>query len=155
MFAPDLATTSYAGFGEGTYGITDSLFLTLGARYTWEKRQFSQNLNGNTLFTDASKTFDKLTYRAALRYNFAEHANVYGSYSTGYKSGVYNYTSTTPTPVEPETITSYEVGVKADPLSWLRTNASVFYYDYKNLQRVARAPTGNNFVLQNAASAKI
>lgn len=154
-FLPDLATTSYSGFGEGTYALTEQLFLTAGVRYTWEKREFEQNLNGANLFGRTDNSFDKVTYRAALRYNFAEDANVYASYGTGYKSGVYNYTSTVPTPVAPETIDAYEVGLKADPLDWLRTNLSVYYYDYKNLQVLARAPTGNTFLLQNAATAEI
>lgn len=155
VLTPELATTSYAGFGEGTYELTDQLFLTLGARYTWEKREFRQVVNGNDLFGKTDNSFDKITYRAALRYNFAEDANIYASYGTGYKSGVYNYVATNTTPVAPETIEAYEVGIKADPLYWLRTNASVYYYDYQDLQVLARAPAGNTFVLQNAATAEI
>jgi len=155
VLTPDLATTSYAGFGEGTYSLTDQLFLTLGVRYTWEERAFTQRVNGANLFGETDNSFDKITYRAALRYNFADNANVYASYGTGYKSGVYNYTATAPAPVAPETIDSYEVGLKADPLAWLRTNVSAYYYDYRNLQVLARAPVGNTFLLQNAATAEI
>jgi iron complex outermembrane receptor protein len=153
---PNIWTTSYAGFGEGTYQLAEQLFFTAGVRYTWEKREFSQSLNGVDLaFGRAHKSFDKVTYRGALRYNFSDNANVYASYGTGYKSGVYNYVSTAPIPVEPETIKSYEIGVKADPLDWLRTNLSTFYYDYRNLQVQAKSPTGNTFILQNAATAEI
>jgi len=155
LLSPELATESYSGFGEGTYEIVDKLFLTGGLRYTWEKRKFTQVVNGNNLFGETSQSFDRVTYRIALRYEFADDANVYASYGTGYKSGVYNYTSTTPTAVAPETIDSFEVGIKADPLSWLRTNLSLYYYDYQNLQVLARAPTGNTFILQNAASAEV
>jgi iron complex outermembrane recepter protein len=155
LLSPKLATESYSGFGEGTYELADKLFLTGGIRYTWEKRKFTQVVNGNNLFGETSQSFDRLTYRVALRYEFADDANIYASYGTGYKSGVYNYTSTTPTPVAPETIGSFEVGIKADPLPWLRTNLSVYRYDYKNLQVLARAPTGNTFILQNAASAEV
>ncbi|WP_281824967.1 TonB-dependent receptor [Sphingobium sp. BS19] len=152
---PTLKTTSYSGFGEGTYRIVPQLFLTLGVRYTWEQRKFEQIANGVNLFGEASRSFDKVTYRGALRYEFADSANVYATYGTGYKSGVYNFTSTTPTPVDPETIDAYEVGLKVDPLSWLRMNLSTYYYDYQNLQVVARASSGNTFILQNAASAEI
>ena len=131
------------------------MFLTLGARYTWEERTFRQVANGRDLFGKASRTFDKVTYRGALRYEFTSRASAYATYGTGYKSGVYNFTSTAPNAVDPERITAYEVGVKADPLNWLRTNLSTFYYDYSNLQVLARAPAGNTFILQNAASAEI
>lgn len=154
-FQPDLATTSYAGFGEATYEVVDSLFFTVGLRYTWEKRELTQYLNGNDLFGRSSKSFDKFTYRTALRYNFTDRANIYASYGTGYKSGVFNFVGTTPDPVDPESITAYEVGLKVDPLPWLRTNLSVYYYDYDDLQVVARAPVGNSFILQNAATAEI
>lgn len=155
VLRPNIWTTSYAGFGEGTYEIAPSLFLTGGIRYTWEKREFRQNLNGTDLFGKTSKSFDKVTYRGAIRYNVSNKTNVYASFGTGYKSGVYNYVSTTPTPVNPETIKSWEVGIKSDPLPWLRANASAFYYDYKNLQVQAKSPTGNTFILQNAASARV
>lgn len=152
---PTLKTLSYSGFGEGTYEFVPKLFLTLGVRYTWEERKFEQVANGTSLFGETRRSFDKVTYRGALRYEFGDNANVYATYGTGYKSGVYNFTSTTPTPVNPETIDAYEVGLKVDPLSWLRMNISTYYYDYQNLQVVARAPSGNTFILQNAASAEI
>src|SRR3546814_7941628 len=31
--------TSYAAFAEGTYEVLDGLSLTLGGRYTWDKRE--------------------------------------------------------------------------------------------------------------------
>ena len=155
-FTPEVQTDSYSGFAEGTYEITDSFFLTLGGRYTSEKRQFRQQLNGVLIFPQtAESTFDKFTYRAALRYNFAEDANIYASYGTGFKSGVFNMVGTSPFAVNPETIKAYEVGMKADPLHWLRTNLSFFFYDYSDLQVQARDPIGPGYVLQNAANAEI
>jgi iron complex outermembrane receptor protein len=154
-FDPRIKTTSFAGFFEGTYELIDDIFLTAGGRFTTEKRKFSQRVNGNPLpFGEVSETFDKFTYRVALRYNFAERANLYASYGTGFKSGVFNSFGTSPNAVAPEAIDAMEIGIKADPLPWLRTNLSVYHYDYKNLQVNARALNGS-FVLQNAATAKI
>lgn len=155
LFKPELQTTSFAGFGEGTYRIGDSLFLTAGLRYTTEKREFSQTINGVNLFTGASKSFEKLTYRAAFRYEFSPAANLYGSYGTGFKSGVYNFIGTSRNPVKPENIKAYELGIKADPLPWLRTNLSTYYYDYSELQLQARDTIGTGYILQNAGSAEI
>ena len=152
---PRVTTTSYAGFVEGTAEIVDKVFLTGGARYTTEKRTFEQSANGVQLpFGKARKSFDKFTYRAALRYNFAERANLYASYGTGFKSGVFNTFGTSPVAVDPETIKAAEIGLKVDPAKWLRTNLSVYRYNYNNLQVTARSAT-NAFILQNAATAKI
>lgn len=152
---PEIATTSYAAFAEGTYQLAEPLFLTLGGRYTTEDREFSQRVNGMQLpFGTAEASFDKFTYRAALRYEFADDANVYASYGTGFKSGVFNSFGTLPTAVNPETIAAAEVGIKADPTGWLRTNLAIFRYDYDDLQVTARAANGA-FVLQNAATAEI
>lgn len=154
-FQPRLFTRSYSGFGEGTYELVDQLFLTLGARYTWEQRKLNQNVNGVNLFGTSSKSFDKVTYRGAVRYQFTPEANVYVSYGTGYKSGVFNYVGTSPNPVRPETIKALEAGVKADPAQWLRANLAVFHYDYSNLQLQSKDSVGPGYILQNAASAEI
>ncbi|UZW55358.1 TonB-dependent receptor [Sphingobium sp. JS3065] len=154
---PRITSRSFAGFAEGTYEIVPSLFVTVGARYTTEKKTFKQTVNGTTLaFGKTSRTFDKPTYRGIVRYQFAENANIYASYSTGFKSGVYNGSSTSPDPVNPEEIRSWEAGLKVEPLDWLRTNLSVFRYDYTDLQVQSRSPLANgNYILQNAGEARI
>lgn len=153
---PKVKTTSYAGFAEGTYDIAKALFVTLGARYTWEERKFSQAVNGVTLpFAPAEKTFSNWDYRASLRYELSEDANLYASYSTGFKSGVFNAAGTSPDPVNPETVKALEAGIKMDPLPWLRTNLSVYHYKYKDLQLAALDESGLVYILQNAASSTI
>jgi len=156
LIAPDvIKTTSYAGFAEGTYKVTDSVFMTLGGRYTTEDREFRQRINNVILFGTAKKSRDNSTYRGAIRYNFADNANVYVSYGTGFKSGVFNVVGTRPVPTEPETLRATEVGLKADPTRWLRTNLAAFYYNYENLQVNSRDVTGVNYILQNAANSHI
>lgn len=156
ILSPKTETTSFAGFAEGTVEVVDRFYLTLGGRYTTEKKEFQQAVNGTQLpYGRVHKTFNKATYRAAARYQFTDSANIYASYGTGFKSGVYNVVSTSSTPVEPERIKAAEIGLKADPLPWLRTNLSVFHYRYTDLQVQARSADGASYVLQNAASAKI
>lgn len=154
--SPETETLSFAGFTEGTLRVTDRLFLTLGGRYTTEKKEFQQAVNGNPLpYGRVDERFNKATYRTALRYELTDSANIYGSFGTGFKSGVYNVVSTSSTPVNPEVIEAAEIGFKADPLPWLRTNLSLFHYWYSDLQVQARSDDGNSYVLQNAADAKI
>lgn len=152
MLDPLVRTYSLAGFGEVTLNLTDQLSLTAGARYTYEKIKFRQARNGATL-VNTSTSNEKFTPKFVAQYKFDSKTNVYASYSVGFKSGAFAFSSTSDVPVEPETLKSYEFGIHSDPLPGLRVNASVFHYDYSNLQVTARAPI-IGFTLQNAASAK-
>lgn len=152
LVSPDIDAQSIAGFAEGTYALTEHWFATLGARYTWEERKFTQSINGARLpFGTAHKEFTEPTYRGILQYRFDEDRSAYVSYSTGFKSGVHNGVGTSPVPVEPEEIGSAEIGFKLEPRDWLRTNLSLFRYKYDNLQVTARS-ADLRYVLQNAAS---
>jgi len=152
---PELAGRSFAGFGEGTYELASGFFVTLGGRYTTEKRSFTQVVNGTTVVNDVSRTFNKFNYKVGARYEVAPRTNVYANHSTAFKSGVYNMAAILSTPVLPEEITAYEIGLKSDPLPWLRMNLAGYYYEYKNLQLQARAANSPAYILQNAANAEI
>lgn len=144
---------SAAGFAEGTYRITDALRVTGGLRYTSEERTFKATQNGLQV-VDAKSSFKAWTPKASVQYVFNDNANVYFTYSRGFKSGVYNTQSILPTAVRPETVDSFEVGLKADPARWLRTNLALFKYNYKDLQVTARNPITLASFLQNAAQAE-
>lgn len=154
-FRPELEARSFAGYGEATYEVVPSFFLTAGGRYTTEKRNFEQVLNGRNLFGRVDRTLNKFNYRLAARLNVTDRTNLYASYGTAFKSGVYNMAGTLPTPVNPEEIKAVEFGIKSDPLRWLRTNLSVYHYKYNDLQVQAKDANGVSYVLQNAANAKI
>ena len=147
---------SLAGFGEGTLQL-GAVKLIGGLRYTGESRNYTA-ITGTTTVVPLQKTsFDKLTYRASASYAFNDDANVYASYSRGFKSGVYNTMSTalaTATPTRPETIDSFALGAKLDVTPRLRVNVSAFHYDYKDIQQSARDPATALVVLFNAARAK-
>lgn len=168
-------TQSYAGFGQVTWEFATDTNLTLGARYTVDKRRLDadQNLAIGIPLPDAycssycrpdgllvpigsvsqSKTFKKPTWRIALDHQFGRDLMVYGSYSRGFKSGVYNLTSPSDAPAQPETLDAGELGFKSTILNRIRFNAAAFYYKYKNIQ--AFQVNGANTTLTNAASAKI
>ncbi|GGN61200.1 MULTISPECIES: TonB-dependent receptor [Novosphingobium] len=152
---PELEGRSFAGFAEGTYELLSGLFLTIGARYTTETRNFTQQINGNVVVDDAEKTFNKFNYKLGVRYEFTDRTSVYATYSTAFKSGVFNMAAASATPVAPENIKAAEFGIKSDPLDWLRTNLSVYYYDYKDLQLQSKDAIGPSYILQNAANAEI
>jgi iron complex outermembrane receptor protein len=154
---------SIAGFGEGNYDITDAIQITAGARYTHEKRYYQATVYNaagvvSSLVPKRDTSFDEFTYRLALLVKATDRLNFYGSYSRGFKSGVFNGFATTvatSAPTRPEILDAFEVGVKSDPAPWLRVNVSAFYYDYKDQQLSARTPGASVAVLFNAAKSKI
>ncbi|WP_188445101.1 TonB-dependent receptor [Sphingomonas psychrolutea] len=149
-----------AGYGEITLKPIDQLTLTAGGRYTREQqRTFSNLLNGvpqasNVGYPRDPVTFSKFTPRVTARYALTPDANVYASWSQGFKSGVVNTTDFTLDPVKPETITAYEIGAKGKVADGLRVNVAAFFYDYTNLQAVVFVP-GRAYITQNAASARV
>jgi iron complex outermembrane receptor protein len=152
VLRPRTKTIAYAAFAEGSFDVTEQLKVTAGIRYSIETRKFRSTVNAFVV-PQTEKTFKRWTPRVSVQYEVSPKANVYASYSTGFKSGLYNTFGTSSIPVEPETISAYEVGIKSDPTRFLRANLSAFYYDYKNLQVQARVNNGT--FLQNAATAEI
>lgn len=81
--------------------------------------------------------FDNLSFKAGLKYQISDDAQIYGSISQGFKSGGFNgrVSDGQLEPYDEETLISYEIGMKAQWLqNRLRTNFAVFYTDYEDLQ---------------------
>lgn len=156
-----MTTHSYAVFGEATYAILPSTFLTGGIRYTHddrtlEGRQVSVGLPTVTTQTrNASQSYGEFTYRASLRHEFSDSFNVYASYNRGFKSGLFSLTSLFIDPVTPQTIDAYEIGSKAELFDHrLRLNLSAFTYKIHDYQVRAATGVGATAVLLNAAAVK-
>jgi len=106
-----------------------------------------------------------MSYEAGTQYKFSQDKMVYFRFAQGYRSGGIQGTGTeaglaglAPLTYEPETVNSYEVGLKADWLDHnLRTNLSMFKNDYQNLQRaITFFPGGSpTQVIVNAAAATV
>jgi iron complex outermembrane receptor protein len=147
-----VATNAWAIYGEANIDLTDRLTAIGGLRYSWEKKTLLGIRGTAPLAFQNEHSWDSVTPRASLRYRVSEAVNVYATFSKGFKSGVLDTTSFTNTPLEPEDLTAYEIGMKAQGYSF-SLNASAFYYDYKNLQMSIYDPP--NSLLRNAARAKI
>jgi iron complex outermembrane recepter protein len=149
-------TNSYSGFADGTLRPLQNVELTGGLRYTKEIR----SIGFNNIFDDNygdKASFDKLTYRAIAKYKFTEDANVYLSYSTGFKSGVFNAGSAVPNLVNPENIRAWELGAKAR-VDGITVTAAGYIYSYSDLQQSVNVilPGGVDVQeLKNAASATV
>jgi len=159
-FTNRMRVDAVAGFGEVTVNPTANLHITGGLRYSSETKKFLWRNVLNPAFpvTDAQRTWNSTTWRAVARYDFSDSANIYGSISTGFKSGVYNAYSALNKPVNPEKITAYEVGAKARVVG-VNMSVAAFSYKYTDIQVSSYTYFGNppalQLTLSNAASAKM
>jgi len=166
-------TNSYAGFGQATYSFTEKLSLTLGGRYTWEKKEIERVGIPDTLGligsfdVDTDEDWDEFTSKVALDYQATDDVFLYFTYSEGFKSGGYQGAASNElaasTPFDPETASLYEIGAKTE---WfdnrLRLNVAIFTTEYQDLQVLQLlvpedAPEGTPGVLitQNASDAEV
>jgi len=148
--------SSYAAFGQGTYGVTNRLNATLGLRYSNEEKKFnniratSVNASGALIpkpIVDEKESWDSWNPKAILDYTFTNDGPmVYSAVSRGFKSGGFNFTADD-AEYKPEKVWSYEVGAKQDWLQkTLRTNLVLFLYDYKDQQISEFVSPGVTFV---------
>jgi iron complex outermembrane receptor protein len=115
---------------------------------------------GTGFATPYSASWNETTPQATLDWQVSENLFTYATVAKGFKGGGFDDTpaniAQATTPFDPETVTNYEVGFKADLLNQsMRLNAAVFLMDYKNLQvtQINAACLCN--ITDNAASADI
>lgn len=128
-------TKAYAAYTEANIQITDRLSTIVGARYSHERRsvRYARSEEGLDDAVQYSKSYNSVTPRMSLRYEIEPRTSIYATYSQGFKSGVYNANAEETTPVKPEKVKSYELGIKAAQGNF-SLNLAGFYIDYTNLQ---------------------
>jgi iron complex outermembrane recepter protein len=143
----DLSTTgdSYSAYGQISYDLSERLRLTLGGRYTYEEKDFSVRavqLQINRVAADgaASDSWENFSPLVSLDYTLTDEAMVYARVAQGFKSGGFNgrpNNTNAVQPVDPETVTSYEIGAKTE---WfdrrLRANLAFYFNSYEDYQEV-------------------
>ena len=152
---------SIAPFGQIDWEFSEGTTLTLGARYTYEKRRVDTastilRLNGTTVNValKAKQSIEKPSFRVALAHKFSDDVLGYASINTGIKSGGFNVINPGNPAYLPEKLTAYEVGLKTELFdNRVRFNVAGFYYDYTNVQ-VIQFLAGAQTVV-NGASAKL
>ena len=171
----EVNTRSIAGFADFSWSISDQWRLSLGARYTSDRREgtvYRQNFTGirSPFFGNAAavpglvrtnytntRTDEQFTPRVSLAYLPSPDVTVYAAYSRGYKSGGFDMrgdaflTPQTVNGYDPETVDAYEIGLKAYALNRaLYVGIAAFYSDYRNqqvtTQVVAPGPSVASFV---------
>lgn len=159
--------TSYGVFGQVEFPIAEKLRMTLGARYTRDRKTFDSKVFFNelgpafggpgvfvppVLFYDFSKATvgdlavakkGLITGKVQFDYKASDDALLYISASRGAKGPGFNANVTAgvsiaETPFKREYLWAYEAGAKLDLLDRrLRVNTSAFYYDYHDFQGYA------------------
>lgn len=82
-----------------------------------------------------SAEFDRVSPKVGLTYQATDDVMLYGSITEGYRDGGLSGDVNSFARFEEEVLTSYEVGFKSELADGsVRLNASVFYYDYEDLQ---------------------
>ena len=159
-------------FGELNYHLTEQLTVTVGGRYTDEKKDFYQErfapYPATQPLEERSQSWDDAGPKFGLQYQFNSDIMAYASYQKGFRSGGFNGRCGTAfscrRPFGPEEVDGYELGLKADLLdNRLRTNLAFFWTAIDDLQRgrLVALPQGaddNNpqeTVTDNAAEAEM
>lgn len=152
-------TKAWSAFADVTYSLTPQLSLSIGGRYTEDKRDadifrgaylgtgspFLGNDNAILLATtsdfEASRTFYNFSPRVNISYLLNDDMTVYAGYSQGWKAGSFDprganfATPEVERGFDAEELDSFEFGLKT---TWLDgraiTNIAVFYSEYSDMQ---------------------
>ena len=164
---------SLALYGQGNLRLADQLTLTLGGRWSRDRKSgsyaqlsspFTLALRAPEVLTFPGLTEDRFTYRVNFAYRPAAGVMLFASRSTGYKSGGYNSGGGTPalsvfTPsgvlvstqrlFARETVQNTELGLRSQWLDQrLRANLTLYRMDISGFQD--RAFDGISFTVRNA-----
>jgi iron complex outermembrane receptor protein len=152
-----------AVFGQATWNITDTFSLIGGLRYTYDilaidhRRTTTPNVGGipgiNTNFDQgvfagtgtngvpfrAKTTNDNWSGRVGAQFELSDNHMLYGTFARGYKGPAFNtffnLTAVGTNAIAPETVDSFEVGLKNTLLDGrLVLNLAGFYAKYDNYQ---------------------
>ena len=163
IFDATIDTDSIAGYAQVTVPLGSRSDITAGVRYTHDHKTLGLTLSlpnrvPPSLQTRADEhSWDAVTWRFAASHHFTDDIMAYASVSRGFKAGAFNPSNFTNPVANPEHMTAYELGLRTELFDrHLRFNASVFRYDYTNIQLLqAVALVGAGSFLVNAASAKV
>jgi len=158
-----------AAFGEITFKPLDKLTAVFGARY-FHSRQFAAQetlhpFGGFTaapegVLTNASSNH-KMTYKFNLSYQFTPRILAYATAAQGFRVGGVNaanlpFASNIPRGYGPDSLWSYELGVKTELLDRrLRLNADVYQINWHDIQVQSVDSTGAFPFVTNAGKARV
>lgn len=161
----EVKTKSIAVFGDVNFDLSEKFKVSVGARYTSDKRTgtvYRQNYTGirspefgnaaaipgliRTNYTN-SRTDEQFTPRVSVSWMPSDALTMYASYSKGFKAGGFDmrgdavFTPQTVNGYAPEKVDAYELGFKTAFLdNSLFINGALFYSDYSGQQITTQVP---------------
>lgn len=138
--------TSYAGFGQVTYDVTDKFKLAIGGRYSFEDQkatqvQAAQNFVDPNYDRAADRSEGQFTFTGNASYHFTPTVMAYATVARGFKPGGFDLgrpASYTSFEFEAETNLNTEIGLRTQLLDKTLTfNLTAFNTTYKNFQALA------------------
>ena len=148
FLADDNDNTAFAVFGQLNYDVTDRFEASVALRYDEDERiqTTSPFHTGGPPNERRGETFDKLQPKVSLRYSFSGSANLFASYSEGFRSGQFNQSGTAAAAIAAgvngvfdvvgqEETRAFEVGFKGRMMDGLASlNVSLFTTDVDGQQ---------------------
>lgn len=137
-------TESWAAFGQASWTppiLNDRLEITLGARYTEDKKSGDRDYALPSLIAEGLRyqrynlKTESLDPTLTFSYQWSDEINTYLRWATGYKAGGVSQRSFTFIPFDEEQVETWELGLKSELLdSRLRFNVAVFSTEYDDFQ---------------------
>ncbi len=145
-----IESDNFAAYGEANVNFTPAFRAIVGGRVIQDELQFYHNRVSNApaagvpgiaapISNTGSTSKTDYTARLGLQYDLSSDAQVYATWSRGYKGQAYNVFFNMPQnavePLAPETSNSYEVGLKASALdNRLRASLAAYITKFKGYQ---------------------
>ncbi len=157
---------SWSVFADIDYELTQQLSIQLGIRYYQNKRE-SETITvvPSMLFGDFSGAGEgedsTVAPKLALNWEINDNLMVFAKVSKGFRSGGVNITAQgsnvlgfpMPLQYDAESLWTYEAGIKAQPLDWMRTNFYIFHNDWEDMQLANTTAIGWGFI-ENVGKSK-
>ena len=137
VFGPSdrkIGVDDQAFFAQETFDLTREIVLTGSVRYDTTRMAFTDNL---TPADNDHKTFNRWTPRAGITYTPWQPVSIYFNYGQGFRvptsDELFAYAGFGSNPdLKPVTSTTYETGVRVQPLNWINLRAAFFVTDVQN-----------------------
>lgn len=154
----DSVYREYAAFGSVTVHLGPRFDITGGGRYSHNEQRTRQLLDGALLplsgsaigpeITNGRSDENVFTWSVSPRFELSDHASLYARVAKGYRPGGPNVVppgagSAFPTFFEPDTLISYEAGIRGETADRsFSLDASLYYLDWSNIQVLVVYQTG-------------
>jgi iron complex outermembrane receptor protein len=126
----------------------DPLSVTFGIRYDQYDMDMTDAVTPSAGYDISDSAWSP---RVGLSYSFSEQTTIFANYSAGFKKPTStNFTQNRD--LKPETIDSYELGLRGRPVSWFHYNTALFLIDTKD--KVIRTTATVPFLYDNAGKTR-